>query len=174
MEKYINNQIETSLPLRILVRPIADPQQDWRPFEIGPGYFRIPAGMTAAIIIQNIHNDTLKVLVEELENVDAIAKLNLSENRNIDNDGVRWLPRMHQISELDLSACGLNNNGLDAIVKMKNVRKLDLSYCTRITDVGIKKLKIMRSLEELNLRGIPRITHAAIKWIERHDLVIKR
>ena len=173
MEKYTNNQVETSLPLQILIRPLADPNQDWQPFDIGPGYFSIPAGMTASIVIQGIHNETLKVLVDELENIDTIEKLNLSENRNIDNDGVRWLPRMRQITELNLSACGLNNRGLDSIVKMKNILKLDLSYCTRITDIGLKKLKIMRNLEELNLRGIPRITHAAIKWIERHDLVIR-
>ncbi len=173
MEKRTNNQVETSLPLQILIRPATDPNRDWQPFDIGPGYFNIPVGMTASIVIQGIHNETLKLLVDELEYVDTIEVLNLSENRNIDNEGARWLPRMRQITELNLSACGLNNRGLDSIVKMNNIRKLDLSYCTRITDIGLKKLKVMRNLEELNLRGIPRITHAAIKWIERHDLMIR-
>ena len=81
---------------------------------------------------------------------------------------------MRLISELNLSACGLNNHGMDILVKMKNIRKLDLSYCTRLTDEGILKIKNMRKLEELNLRGIPKITHATIKWIERRDLLIKR
>lgn len=129
--------------------------------------------MVASISIQGIHDETLKLLVDELHDVDGIERLDLSENRNIGNEGVRWLVDMQQISVLNLSACGLNNRGLDSIIKMKNLRKLDISYCTRITDIGLKKIKEMRNLEDLYIRGIPRITHAAIKWLERHDLVIR-
>lgn len=173
MTNKTNNLIETSLHIKILIRPIHNRTADWQPFGEGPGYFEIPADWEASILMQGIHNQTLKTLVDELHDVDGIARLNLSENRNIDNEGIRFLVEMTQITDLNLSACGLNNRGIDYLIKMKNVRKLDLSYCTRITDIGLKKLKNMRNLEELYIRGIPRITHAAIKWISRHDLNIK-
>jgi len=174
MEISINHKIETSLPLQIYIRPIEKPEIEWVPFENGPGFFEIPKGFCATIAIQGIDNWALKTLVEEICEVNDLVCLNLSENRKIDNDGIRYLSQMRLISELNLSACGLNNRGMDILVKMKNIRKLDLSYCTRLTDEGILKLKNMRKLEELNLRGIPKITHATIKWIDRRDLIIKR
>ncbi len=173
MTSQVNTMIETSLPIHILIRSTSKAGGDWLPFDIGPGYFDIPPGMVASISIHGIHDETIKLLVDELYDVDVIERLDLSENRNIGNEGMRWLVDMRQISDLNLSACGLNNRGLDSIIKMKNLRKLDISYCTRITDTGLKKIKEMRNLEELYIRGIPRITHAAIKWLERHDLVIK-
>jgi len=174
MEISINHKIETSLPLQIYIRPIEKPEIEWVPFENGPGFFEIPKDFCATIAIQGIDNWALKTLVEEICEVNDLVCLNLSENRKIDNDGIRYLSQMRLISELNLSACGLNNRGMDVLIKMKNIRKLDLSYCTRLTDEGILKLKNMRKLEELNLRGIPKITHATIKWIERRDLIIKR
>jgi hypothetical protein len=173
MQTNQNRRIETSLPIQIYIHPNEKPELEWIPFETGPGIFDLPHGFSAMVVIQGIDNRILKSLVEEICEVAEIVCLNLSENRKIDNDGIRYLAQMQLISELNLSACGLNNRGMDALVKMKNIRKLDLSYCTRLTDAGILKLKDMRKLEELNLRGIPRITHATIKWIERRDLFIK-
>jgi len=174
MEISQNHKIETSLPIQIFIRPIEKPEIEWVPFENGPGFFEIPQGFCATIAIQGIADMTLKTLVDEICEVNDLICLNLSENRKIDNDGIRFLSQMRLISELNLSACGLNNRGMEVLVKMKNIRKLDLSYCTRLTDEGILKIKDMRRLEELNLRGIPKITHATIKWIERRDLMIKR
>ncbi|PKN86755.1 MAG: hypothetical protein CVU46_06700 [Chloroflexi bacterium HGW-Chloroflexi-8] len=174
MELNTNRRIETSLPIHIYIRPIEKPELEWVPFETGPGFFDIPQGFCANVAIQGIDNAILKTMVEEICEVNDIVCLNLSENRKIDNDGIRYLSQMQLISELNLSACGLNNHGMDILVKMKNIRKLDLSYCTRLTDPGILKIKEMRRLEELYLRGIPRITHATIKWIERRDLLIRR
>ncbi len=167
-------RIETSLPLSILIKPITDLEQDWLPFEEGPGIFVIPSDHVAMVEIQNLHDDLVSTLVEEIADCAVLYELNLSENRNIGNEGMRWIKNLTQISRLNLSACGLNDRGLDLIIPMRNVTYLDLSYCTRITDIGIKKLDQMRSLEELYIRGIPRITHAAVKKIERRNLLIRR
>lgn len=169
-----SDNIDTTLAIDILIKPLNDLDADWQPFEQGPGIFTIPEGYTAMVTIQNIHDDTVLTLVEEIKECTSILELNLSENRNVGNKAMRWIKTLDKISRLNLSACGLNDRGLEQILTMSNLTFLDLSYCTRITDSGLKKLKQMRNLEEIYIRGIPRITHAAVKWIERHDLTIKK
>ncbi len=115
----------------------------------GPGFFDIPEDMLAEISIRNLHDDSIKGLIEEIQDVDGLFSFNLSENRNVGNKGMRFIPLLTQISHLNLSACGLNDYGIDPIIQMRNIRYLDLSYCTRLTDLSIKKLADMRRLEEL-------------------------
>jgi hypothetical protein len=170
----IDRKIETTLPLSLLIKPLDRLDQDWVPFEQGPGIFLIPHNHVAMVEIHNLHDDLVSTLVEEIADCTVLYELNLSENRNVGNEGMRWIKNMIYISRLNLSACGVNDRGLDLIIPMRNITFLDLSYCTRITDIGIKKLDKMRSLEELSIRGIPRITHAAVKKIERRDLTIRR
>lgn len=149
-------------------------ESEWVKLDDGPGFFDIPEDMLAEVSIRNLHDDTVRGLIEEIQNVDGLFSFNLSENRNVGNKGMRYIPLLTQISHLNLSACGLNDYGIDPIIQMRNIRYLDLSYCTRLTDLSIKKLAEMRRLEELYLRGIPKITHAAVKKIERRDLIIRR
>lgn len=174
MSQNNNSRIETSFPIEIFIRPINQPQIDWIKFDEGPGYFDIPEGMEAEITMRNQKDESIKPMIEEIQHVVGLASLNLSENRNVGNKGMRFIPLLTQIYQLNLSACGLNDYGIDPIISMKNIRYLDISYCTRLTDLSIKKLGEMRSLEELYLRGIPKITHAALKKLERRNLLIRR
>lgn len=174
MNLHTNRRIETSYPIEILIKPISEPDADWKKLGDGPGYFDIPDNMVAEIGIRNLNDETIKGLIEEIQDVEGLVSLNLSENRNVGNKGLRFLPMLSQISHLNISACCLNDYGIDPIIKMGNLRALDLSYCTRLTDLSIKKVGEMRRLRELNLRGVPKITHATIKKIERRDLVIHR
>ena len=169
-----NRKIESSFPIEIYIRPVQKKDTDWIKFDEGPGYFEIPEGMEAEISIQNLNDDIIKPVIEEIQYVEGLVSSSLSENRNVGNKGMRFVPLLTQISELNLSACGMNDYGIDPIIAMKNVKYLDISYCTRLTDLSIKKLGEMRSLEELYLRGIPKITHAALKRIERRNLLIRR
>ena len=169
-----NRRIETSYPIEILVKPANDLDSDWQKFDEGPGYFYIPEDLVAEISIRNLNDETIKGLIEEIQDVDGLISFNLSENRNVGNKGIRFIPMLNQISYLNLSACCMNDYGIDPIIKMSNIHYLDLSYCTRLTDLTIKKLGEMRSLKDLYLRGIPKITHAALKKIERRDLIIRR
>jgi len=174
MNDQQNRRIETSYPIEILIKPANHTESDWVKLDDGPGFFDIPEDMLAEISIRNLHDDSIKGLIEEIQDVDGLFSFNLSENRNVGNKGMRFIPLLTQISHLNLSACGLNDYGIDPIIQMHNIRYLDLSYCTRLTDLSIKKLADMRQLEELYLRGIPKITHAAVKKIERRDLIIRR
>ncbi|MDX9850149.1 MAG: hypothetical protein RBT01_06580 [Anaerolineaceae bacterium] len=174
MNDQRNRRIETSYPIEILIKPANHMESEWVKLDDGPGFFDIPEDMLAEVSIRNLHDDTVRGLIEEIQNVDGLFSFNLSENRNVGNKGMRYIPLLTQISHLNLSACGLNDYGIDPIIQMRNIRYLDLSYCTRLTDLSIKKLAEMRRLEELYLRGIPKITHAAVKKIERRDLIIRR
>jgi hypothetical protein len=174
MEINSENRIETSLPIEIFIRPADQPESPWQPFGIGPGYFQIPDDTVVSIVIQQIDDEILRELVSELRDISAIIELNLSENRKIENPGMRWIAEMTQLTHLNLSACGINDRGIDQIITMRNIKNLDISYCTRITDIGLRKFKNMRNLEELYIRGIPRIKHASVKFIERRNLTIRR
>jgi hypothetical protein len=174
MNEQRNRRIVTSYPIEILIKPTNQMDSDWVKLGNGPGFFDIPADMVAEISIKNLKDETIKVLIEEIQDVDGLFSFNLSENRNVGNKGMRFIPLLAQISHLNLSACGLNDYGIDPIIKMRNIRYLDLSYCTRLTDLSIKKLGEMRRLEEIYLRGIPKISHAALRKIERRDLIIRR
>ncbi len=174
MNNQPNRRIETSYPIEIFLKSASQKESDWVKLGDGPGFFDIPEDMLAEISIRNFHDDVMKALIEEIQDVEGLFSFNLSENRNVGNMGMRFIPLLTQISNLNLSACGLNDYGIDPIIKMNNIRYLDLSYCTRLTDKSIKKLAEMRGLEQLYLRGIPKITHAAIKKIERRDLIIRR
>jgi hypothetical protein len=174
MNDYSDRRIETSYPIEIFIKSANQLDSDWVKLGDGPGFFDIPEDMLAEINIRNFHDDVMKELIEEIQDVNGLFSFDLSENRNVGNKGMRFIPLLTQISNLNLSACGLNDYGIDPIIKMRNIRFLDLSYCTRLTDISIKKLAEMRGLEELYLRGIPKITHAAVKKIERHDLIIRR
>lgn len=167
-------RIETSFPLEIYIRPRNQPQMDWEKLDNGPGYIDIPDDMEAEINVRNQNDESIKRLIEEIQHVEGLASFNLSENRNVGNKGMRFIPLLTQIYQLNLSACGMNDYGIDPIISMKNILYLDISYCTRLTDLSIKKLAEMRSLKELYLRGLPKITHAALKKIERRDLHIRR
>jgi hypothetical protein len=174
MRLQSNRRIVTSFPIEILIRPNNQPEVDWIKLDDGPGYFDIPDGMEAEIVARNLNDETIKPMIEELQNVHGLVSFNLSENRNVGNKGMRFVPLLNQIIYLNLSACGLNDYGIDPIIKMNHLRFLDLSYCTRLTDLSIKKIGEMRYLQELYLRGIPKISHAALRKIERHDLLIRR
>ena len=174
MEYKPSHRIETSLPIEIFIRSADQPAAAWQPFGVGPGYFQIPEDSVAMVAIQGINDQVVKALVEELLDVTPIVELNLSENRRVENPAMRWIAEMSQLTHLNLSACGLNDRGIDQIIKMGNLTHLDISYCTRITDIGLKKLKNMRNLEDLYIRGIPKIKHSSVKWLERHDLTIRR
>lgn len=54
------------------------------------------------------------------------------------------------IEEVSLARTWATDSDIDLVVGIKTIKRLDLSF-TYVTDIGIKKLQLLRQLEELNL-----------------------
>jgi hypothetical protein len=163
----------TSLPVTILSRPKDDPDADWQEFDKGPGIFFLSPDQVFSVRIRGIDGDTLRSLVQELAGCKRVISLNLSENRNIYDDGLEYLKDLPHLTQLNLSSCSITSTGMVHLAPLTHLTHLDLSFCNRITDAGLKHLKALTRLTNLNLQGCVKTTHAGTAKIQRRGLIIR-
>jgi Leucine-rich repeat (LRR) protein len=164
----------TTLPVTVLCRPQGMPGADWQEFDRGPGVIQLPPGMEGSLRTRNIDDEQLACLVSEIAGCEAVTELNLSENRSVSNDGLAYLKKLPQLTSLNLSSCGLSNEGLSFLAGLTLLERLDLSYCNRITDVGLKFLWVLRNLVYLNLQGCVKASNGGISKLRRGGLTIHK
>jgi hypothetical protein len=162
----------TTLPIQLLVRPLDQVGSDWQELDRGPGYFKIPAGCAAGIRIRTIDTQGLELLVKDIGSCPVIISLNLSENRNITDNGLEYLQAMRQLTDLNLSSCALTDHGIKHLLGLPQLTRLNLSYCNRITDIGIKLLRGLHRLTYLDLQGCVKISNGGVSKLRRQDLTI--
>jgi hypothetical protein len=162
----------TTLPVWVLCRPHRAVGTDWREVDQGPGVIRLPQGEEASLRIKNLDDDLLAQLVHEIKGCAAITGLNLSENRNITDEGLAHLVFLPQLTYLNLSSCALTNHGFLHLLALPLLQYLDLSYCNRITDTGVKQLKALCNLAYLNLQGCVKVSNGSISKLRRNGLTI--
>jgi Leucine-rich repeat (LRR) protein len=167
-------KFSTTLPITIFTRPNAEPESHWQKYDEGPGYFSIQSDLDIHIRLKTADDSMLITLVENLKNIPNLTYLDLSENRNLTNNGYAWLKHLTQLTHLNLSGSSINSEGLENLVRLTNLTHLDISYCGRITDNAVKYLVQMRSLTFLNVQRCPKLTNAGYKRLIRHDLTIHR
>lgn len=165
---------ESDLPLTVFIRPMGQPGAEWSEYEKGPGHFDIPSSNEIYLRVKNIDDDDLYSLVKVLNGVANLTTLNLSENRKVTDVGVSRLSGLPELIRLNLSSCGITNQGLAHLEALKRLKQLDISFCNRITDEGLRKLKSLTQLEFLDIQGCVKTTHAGVKRIERRGLTIHR
>jgi hypothetical protein len=167
------SRFSSSLPVIVLARP-AGSDQDWQEVDRGPGYFSIPAGDEIRVKIKSIDDETLGELVADLQGVAALRFLDLSENRNITNDGMARLHPLTQLTGLNLSSCSITDSGLAHLRDLPRVEYLNLAYCNRLSDPALKTLEAMRYLTYVDLQGCLGITRAALARVRRKNLTMYR
>lgn len=167
-------RFSSSLPIIILTRPAGQPGVDWHEIDRGPGYFNVPADEEIRVRVKSIDDDGLVEVVNELKEVAALRFLDLSENRNITNDGLARLHNLPQLTGLNLSSCTLTSTGLEHLRALTNLAYLNLSYCNRLTDQALKTLEAMHSLTFVDLQGCLSITKGGLARIRRKSLTIYR
>jgi hypothetical protein len=161
-----------TLPAWVLCRPSQPAGRDWRELEQGPGVIRLPEGEEASLRVKNFYDDELALLVSEIKDCPAITGLNLSENRGISDAGLAHLVRLPQLTYLNLSSCSLTNHGFIHLLALPRLEYLELSYCNRITDVGVRQLKVLRHLSYLGLQGCVKVSNGSISKLRRQGLTI--
>jgi hypothetical protein len=174
----MSEQVETNFSSRheiqVLVRPEGSSPESWREFDLGPGYFRIEAGLEVGIRIRQCDDPTIQEIFEEIRSCVSLKHLNLSENRKVTDDGLQGLTNFSHVIELNLSSCDITDDIFQTLRKLSSLRNLNLSFCNRITDAGLKSLRDLRHLSYLDLQGCPRITRAGLAKLERTDLTIHK
>lgn len=95
-----------------------------------------------------------------LANLHGLEKLALCKARGITGTGLADLSRMKELRHLDLSGCGLTDEGLLAVQEpLSSLRLLELTDCSGLTDTGLTSLlRTHHSLRVLHLHGCTRIT----------------
>lgn len=161
------------LPIIVLTRPEGS-DEDWQELDRGPGYFWVPEGHEVRVRIKSIGDDDLPPLIEELQDVEQLRFLDLSENRNVTNAGLARLRGLPQLTGLNLSSVSITNPGLSSLKELPRLTYLDLSYCNRLSDDALKILEGIHQLTYVNMLGCLSVTRAGITRVRRRLLTINR
>ncbi len=84
----------------------------------------------------------------------------------VDNDSLRYLKDFKTLKRLVLSRCSVNSQGVQYISACPSITQLDISNNPKISDKELLKLKTLKKLEYVNLRGTT-ATIAGIKTFIR-------
>lgn len=169
-------RVETSFPVSLFTCPLdslTDFWLDWRPFDQGPGIFRLNAGEALGVRAQGFTDADLIQLVRELAPVAALRYLYLAENRNVTNRGAAAIAALPQLRYLNLSACDLNSEGLGFLPALVNLETLDLSFCNRVSGAGGKYVQQLPKLKTLLVQGTTKLNTADLKRYEKRGLEIR-
>jgi hypothetical protein len=166
-------RFSSSLPIIVFIRPEGS-TQDWQELDRGPGYFDVPEGHEVRVRLKSINDQELLVLVRELEELQSLRFLDLSENRNVTNAGLARLRGLPHLTGLNISSCTISSTGLEQLRYLPNLVWLDVSYCNRLEDNALKILEAMRKLTYVSLLGCLRISHGGLSRVRRKTLEIYR
>ncbi len=162
------------MPVIVYTRATGEPQMDWQELDRGPGYFNITPGDAVRVRLKSIGDEELQTLIEELRDLPALHSLDLSENRNLSDDALRYLKNLPQLRELSISSTNIARRGIEHISELPHMERLNLSYCNHINDAAAKALRSLTSLEYLDIQGCLHITRAGVNKLERRGLTINR
>jgi hypothetical protein len=166
--------VNLSIPAIVYCRPLEHSEQEWTELARGSGFIELPTGMEFGIRAKSINDSDLSQLVNDLMDCPSITYLNLSENRNISDEGITKLVHLKDLADLNLSSCTINNQSLVVLAKLPNLVRLDLSYCNRLTDAGVKYFKLLTRLTFLDLLGTLKISKRGLAKVQRRGLTIHK
>ncbi len=179
MSEDAPTRFSSVLPVIVYSRPAGEDADasrpiDWQEVDRGPGYFAVPAGHEIRVRIKGIDDARLASLVAELQGVQSLRFLDLSENRNVTNEGLAKLKGLPQLTGLNLSSCSITNTGLNHLRVLRHLAYLNLSFCSRLSDPALKPLEAMKNLTYVDLRGCLSFTNGGLARVRRRNLTIYR
>ena len=89
-------------------------------------------------------------LLDRVSRINGITSLDLNGSSQVMDAGLRFLARMTQLQQLDLSSTGITDGGLAVLRQLKELKSIRLCR-TGITDVGIAFLADCERLEKVDL-----------------------
>ena len=168
------HSFSSTLPITLYEYQPGQHPAEWRELDRGPGIFHIPAATQVVVRIRTIGNKDLETLAREISSCPAVTFLNLSENRNIMDDGMEVFSTLSQLTGLNLSSCSITDSGLAHLKNLIHLQHLNLAFCNRITDVGLRHLHKLTTITYLDLQGCVKISQGGVSKLERKNLTIHR
>lgn len=138
------------------------------PLDEGPGYFEFDPALEICLYLPRAEDDSAETLAAEWADCSQLVMVDVSEGRRMGDMGLKALTRLHQLRELNASACGISNEGIEFLFEMPNLQRLNISHCTGIGDLGLRRIEQMRNLRWINLRGCPRVTQNGLKRLAKN------
>ena len=105
-------------------------------------------GLTAVNSANLIGDDDLAIISQ----LDQITSLNLDGSQRITDKGLKYLARMSQLRELNLSG-RITDRGLESLQHLSELQVFRMYWQNGITDKGITNLRLCNQLEEVDLLG---------------------
>lgn len=167
-------RFSSTLPIIVLTRPENEAGADWQELDRGPGYFNAPDGHEVRVRLKAANDEDVRTLVNELRDLPVLHFLDLAENRNVTNEGLRHLRGLPQLTGLNLSSCSITNTGIEHLRGIPQLSHLNLSYCNKLSDPALKTIEAMKNLTFVDLQGCLSITNGGLSRIRRRSLQIYR
>ncbi len=171
MEEFI--RFETRLVLTLYRATNTDLIPEWEVVDSGPGIFRLDPAQSYGVRLKSISPAELRAFLAETSRPELWKMINLSENRNLNDQAIGQLARLTALEHLNLSAVDLTGESLSFLPNLRNLRTLDLSYCNRLSARYLGVILKCRALIRLNLLGCSRLTNRDVKALQRNGLTIQ-
>lgn len=116
----------------------------------------------------------------------SVRELDLADNPNVTDDGLRHVAKLKGLEDLSLIGTGVTDKGIRHLRKLPltylalsetgvgdealgyvgeltQMEQLHLRNCRRVTDIGVSKLVKLKQLWMLNLSGCSKITDRSVR-----------
>lgn len=104
--------------------------------------------------------------LQPLKNLTSLRKFSLINAKAIEEEGFKYLRHLTRLTQLNFAGgTNIKDEALSYFGRL-DLESLDLSGCEEITDLGIKRLERIKTLQELNLSNCSRITNASLKSVK--------
>lgn len=95
--------------------------------------------------------------LERVSRLNHVTRLGLDNSNLLTDEGLRFLARMPQLQDLDLSGYKgvITDRGLEALRRLTELRRFQMAWQQNVSDAGIANLAACERLESVNLMGTP-------------------
>ena len=117
------------------------------------------------LIINHSSGISTDQYLKPLKNLKGLREISLTGIKTFEGRCFQYLKDLHKLTEVNLAgAVNIQDKFLGHFDKLK-LKRLDLSHCKNLTDVGMKKLEPINTLQELNLSYCRKITDTTLQSI---------
>jgi len=97
----------------------------------------------------------------------TLKHLDISECRDISDNGLVSLPLLPNLLHLACSGCSVSDQGLLHISKMRSLTSLNVSCCKGVTDQGLDHVSALTSLLALDMAVCRKVTDGGLVFVSR-------
>ncbi len=92
-------------------------------------------------------------VLRRVAQLDLVTSLNLDGSRRVTDAGLRHLVHMPRLEQLNLSGCGMTDEGLGVLRELPTLREFYLYHHGGISDEGLANLRFCERIERVDLLG---------------------